>query len=166
MWGYLLLIQKNSITLLLTCMVFQFIWKKNFLFHGTLENSILTYVFDWLYLRVFLLFSLLITLSLYKAFDVVSSNIDKVLSINLFANMFDFKGFNVHHNIVSVSINFPSNSKQDASFYRMAYDYSRTDWDGLHDHLSYVSWGNIFKLNAYQVKPHSSLWFSAAWAVP
>ena len=61
---------------------------------------ILTYVFDWLYLRVFLLFSLLITLSLYKAFDVVSSNIDKVLSINLFANMFDFKGFNVHHNIV------------------------------------------------------------------
>ena len=123
---------------------------------------ILTYVFDWLYLRVFLLFSLLITLSLYKAFDVVSSNIDKVLSINLFANMFEFKGFNIHHNIVSVSINFSSNSKQDASFYRMAYDYSRTDWDGLHDHLSYVSWGNIFKLNAYQVKPHSSLWFSAA----
>ena len=166
MWGYLLLFQKNSITLLLTCMVFQFIWKKNFLFHGTLENSILTYVFDWLYLRVFLLFSLLITLSLYKAFDVVSSNIDKVLSINLFANMFEFKGFNFHHNIVSVSINFPSNSKQDASFYRMASDYSCTDWDGLHDHLRYVSWDNIFKLNAYQVKPHSSLWFSAAWAVP
>ena len=123
---------------------------------------ILTYVFDWLYLHVFLLFSLLITLSLYKAFDVVSSNIDKVLSINLFANMFEFKGFKFHHNIVSVSINFPSNSKQDVSFYRMAYDYSCTNWDCLHDHLSYVSWDNIFKLNAYQVKPHSSLWFSAA----
>ena len=30
---------------------------------------------------------------------------------------------------------FPTNSQQDAPFHRIAYDYSRADWDGLHDHL-------------------------------
>ena len=37
--------------------------------------------------------------------------------------------------VVSVSIDFPSNSQRDAPFHRIAYDYSRADWDGLHDHL-------------------------------
>ena len=69
----------------------------------------------------------------------------------------------------------------------MAYDYSRADWDGLRDHLRDVPWEDIFKLGAstaasefcewvqvgidvyirhrkYQVKPHSSPWFSAACA--
>ena len=36
---------------------------------------------------------------------------------------------------VSVSIDFSSNSKQDAPFHHIAYDYSHADWDGLHDHL-------------------------------
>ena len=63
-----------------------------------------------------------------------------------------------------------------------AYDYSRADWEGLHDHLRDVPWEYIFKLSASaaggefcewlqfgidkyiphrkcQVKPHSSLWF-------
>ena len=67
------------------------------------------------------------------------------------------------------------------------YVYSCADWDGLHDHLRDVPWENIFKLGAfagasefcegvqigigvyiphgkYQVKPHSSPWFSAACA--
>ena len=89
------------------------------------------------------------------------------------------------HHVVSVSIDFPTNSQQDASFPRVAYDYSRADWDGLRDHLRDVLWENIFKLGAsaaaskfselvqvgidvyiphrkYQVKPHSSPWFSAA----
>ena len=88
---------------------------------------------------------------------------------------------------VSVSIDFPINSKQDTPFRRMAYDYSRADWDGLRDHLRDVPWEDIFKLSAsatasefcewvqvgidvyiphrkYQVKPHSSPWFSAACA--
>ena len=40
------------------------------------------------------------------------------------------------HVVVSVSIDFPSNSKQDATqFPRIAYDYSHADWDGLCDHL-------------------------------
>ena len=37
--------------------------------------------------------------------------------------------------VVSVSIDFPSNSKRDAPFHRIAYDYSGADWDGLRDHL-------------------------------
>ena len=73
------------------------------------------------------------------------------------------------------------------TFHRIAYDYSRADWDGLRDHLRDVPWEDIFKLGAsaaasefcqwvqvgidvyiphrkYQVKPHSSPWFSAACA--
>ena len=86
--------------------------------------------------------------------------------------------------VVSVSIDFP---KRNASFHCMAYDYSCADWDGLFDHLRDVPWEHIFKLGAsaaasefcewvqvgidvyiphrkYQVKPHSSPWFSAACA--
>ena len=37
--------------------------------------------------------------------------------------------------VVSVSIDFPTNSQQDAPFHHIAYDYSRADWDGLCDHL-------------------------------
>ena len=84
---------------------------------------------------------------------------------------------NSDHVVVSVSIDFPINSKQDTPFHRVAYDYSRADWDGLRDHLRDVPWEDIFKLGAstaaskfcewvqvgidvyiphrkYQVKPH------------
>ena len=94
---------------------------------------------------------------------------------------------NSDHVVVSVSIDFPINSKQDTRFHRVAFDYSRTDWDRLRDHLRDVPWEDIFKLSAsaavsefcewvqvgidvyiphrkYQVKPHSSPWFSAACA--
>ena len=94
---------------------------------------------------------------------------------------------NSDHVVVSVSIDFPTNSQQDAPFHRIAYDYSRADWDGLRDHLRDVPWEDIFKLSAsaaasefcewvqigidvyiphkkYQMKPHSSTWFSAAYA--
>ena len=53
---------------------------------------------------------------------------------------------NSDHVVVSVSIDFPVNSKQDAPFHRVAYDYSRADLDGLHDHLRDVPWEDIFKL--------------------
>ena len=72
-------------------------------------------------------------------------------------------------------------------FYPIAYGYSRADWDSLHDHLRDVPWEDIFKVDAsaaasefcgwvqvginvyvphrkYQVKPHSTPWFSAACA--
>ena len=94
---------------------------------------------------------------------------------------------NSDHVVVPVSIDFPINSKQDTPFHRVAYDYSRADWDGLRDHLRDVPLEYIFKLGAsaaasefcewdqvgidvyiphrkYQVKPHSSPWFSAACA--
>ena len=52
---------------------------------------------------------------------------------------------NSDHVVVSVSIDFPTNSQQDAPFHRIAYDYSRADWDGLCDHLRDVLWEDIFK---------------------
>ena len=52
------------------------------------------------------------------------------------------------HVVVTVSIDFPINSKQDTPFHHMAYDYSRADWDGLHYHLRDVQWEDIFKLSA------------------
>ena len=36
---------------------------------------------------------------------------------------------NSNHVVVSVSIDFPSNSQQDAPFHRIAYGYSHADWD-------------------------------------
>ena len=94
---------------------------------------------------------------------------------------------NSDHVVVSVSIDFPINSKQDTPFHPVTNDYSCTDWDGLCDHLRDVPWEDIFKLGAcaaackfcewvqvginvyiphhkYQVKPHSSPWFSVACA--
>ena len=40
---------------------------------------------------------------------------------------------NSDHVVVSVSIEFPSYSQQDAPFHRIAYDYSCPDWDSLRD---------------------------------
>ena len=94
---------------------------------------------------------------------------------------------NFDHVVVSVSIDFPSNSQRDAPFHRIAYDYSRADWDGLCDHLRDLPWEDVFKLGAsaaasefckwvqvgidvynphrkYQIKPHSSLWCAVACA--
>ena len=42
---------------------------------------------------------------------------------------------NSDHVVVSVSIDFPSYSQWDALFHRIAYDYSRADWDGLCEDL-------------------------------
>ena len=89
------------------------------------------------------------------------------------------------HVVISVFTDFPSNSQGDAPFHCIAYDYSRADWDSLGDQLRDIAWEDVFKLSAsaaaseicewiqvgidvyiphrkYQVKPHSSPWFSAA----
>ena len=55
---------------------------------------------------------------------------------------------NSDHVVVSVSIDFPLNSQQNAPFHCIAYDYSHTDWDGLHGRLRDVPWEDIFKLSA------------------
>ena len=55
---------------------------------------------------------------------------------------------NSDHVVVAVSIDFPTNSKQDAPSRHIAYEYSRADWGGLRDHLRDFPWEDIFKLSA------------------
>ena len=55
---------------------------------------------------------------------------------------------NSDHAVVSVSVDISPNSQWDSPFHRIAYDYSRADWDGLRDHLRDVPWEDIFKLGA------------------
>ena len=50
---------------------------------------------------------------------------------------------NSDHVLVSGSIVFPLNSKWDALFHYIAYDYFCADWDSLCDHLRYVPWEDI-----------------------
>ena len=89
--------------------------------------------------------------------------------------------------MVSVSVDFAVTSEKDAPYHRKAFDYSRADWDGFRDHLRDVPWNDIYKYGAsraacefsewlqvgidtyipnhkYQVKPHSSPWFSPSCA--
>ena len=65
---------------------------------------------------------------------------------------------NSEHVVFSVSIDSPSNSKRDAPFYRIAYDSSRADWDGHHDHLRNVPWEDIFKLGASAAASEFCVW--------
>ena len=55
---------------------------------------------------------------------------------------------NSDHVVMSVYIDFASNSQQDSLFHSIACDYSCVDWDGLRDHLRDVPWEDIFKLSA------------------
>ena len=62
---------------------------------------------------------------------------------------------NSDHVVVSLSIDFPSNLPWDALYYRIAYDYSHADWDGLCDPLRDVPREDIFKLSAYAASEFS-----------
>ena len=44
--------------------------------------------------------------------------------------------WNFDHAAISVSVDIAGDSKQDALFQRIAYDYSGLDWEYLRDHLS------------------------------
>ena len=55
---------------------------------------------------------------------------------------------NSDHVVVLLSIDFSSYSQRDASFDHVAYDYFRTDQDGLYDRLRDVLCKDIFKLSA------------------
>ena len=63
------------------------------------------------------------------------------------------------HVVVSISIDIPTNSKQDAPFYHTTYDYSRVDWGSLRYHLRDVPLGHIFKLGASAAASASCEWF-------
>ena len=80
---------------------------------------------------------------------------------------------NSDHVVVSVSIDFPSNSQRDSPFHRIAYDYSRADWEDIIKLSAsaaaseFCGWVQVeidvyIPHRKYQVKPHSSPWFSAA----
>ena len=94
---------------------------------------------------------------------------------------------NSDHVVVSVSIDFPLNSQQDAPFHYIACEYSRADGTVFMIIWKDVSWKEVFKLGAFAaaseccecvqvrtdlyiphhkrpVKPYSSPWFSAACA--
>ena len=47
---------------------------------------------------------------------------------------------NSDHVVFSVSIDFPSNSQWDVLFNCVTYNYSCSDWDGLHDHWRDAPW--------------------------
>ena len=55
---------------------------------------------------------------------------------------------NSDHVVVSVSIDFRTNSQWGAPFHHIPYDYSRAHWDGLCDHLRDVPQEDIFRLGA------------------
>ena len=102
-----------------------------------------------------------------------SSNIDEVPSINASANVFVFGDFNVHHKV------WLTYSDRTGLCYNFSISNNLTC-----NHLRDVPWEDIFKLSVtapasdfcevgidvyiphrnYQVKPHSSPWFSAACA--
>ena len=65
---------------------------------------------------------------------------------------------NSDHAVDSVSIDFPSNSQQDALFHHLACNYSCADWDGPCDHLRHVPWEDIFKLGAYAAASEFCEW--------
>ena len=65
---------------------------------------------------------------------------------------------NSDHVVVSVSIDFPSNSQQDVPLHCIAYEYSRANWDG---HLRNVPGEDIFKLGAYAAASEFCEWVQA-----
>ena len=112
-----------------------------------------------------------------------------VLFISSDANICSTMAFpplgNSGHVVVQISIDFPSNSKEDAPFHFITFDYLCADWNGLSDHFKDAPREDFFKLETsaairkfcewvrveidvyirhskYQVKPHSSPWLSAA----
>ena len=76
----------------------------------------------------------------------------------LFQNLHHIWG-NYDNCIITVFIDFPSNSKRDALFHFKPFDYSCTDWEGLHYHLRDVTWEEIFKLVASAAAAESVIWF-------
>ena len=58
--------------------------------------------------------------------------------------------------VVSVSIDFPTNSQHDALFHCIAYNYSPAYWDGCHDYLRDVPWKDIFKLGEQKISGQAS----------
>ena len=75
--------------------------------------------------------------------------LDLLLSSNaIICSTMTFSSLGNSDHVVSISTDFPVNSKWDASFHGIAYEYSCDNWDGLHDHLRDVPREDIIKLSA------------------
>ena len=87
--------------------------------------------------------------------------LDYFLSSNSsICSIMDFPSLeNSDHVVVSVPIDFPTNSKRNSPFFCIACDYSRADWDNLLDDFRDVPWENIFKLSDSAVASDFCEWF-------
>ena len=65
---------------------------------------------------------------------------------------------NSDHVVVSVVIDFSSNSQQDTLFHRIFYGYSCGAWHALRDHLRDVPWEDTFKFGASAAASQFSEW--------
>ena len=85
-----------------SCMVLQFMWRKDFLLQELISRKLCRFLQMFLTgfssVSILLLFPLLITAFLFLLdFLFISSNIDEVLLISQSVNMFVFGDLNVHH---------------------------------------------------------------------
>ena len=70
-----------------------------------------------------------------------------------------------HHVVVTASINFPIDSKQDVPFHRIAYNFKLSASAAASELCEWFVYIDVYiPHRKYQVKPHSSPWFSAACA--
>ena len=70
-----------------------------------------------------------------------------------------------HHVVVTASINFPVDSKQDVPFHRIAYNFKLSASAAASELCEWFVYIDVYiPHRKYQVKPHSSPWFSAACA--
>ena len=103
-----------------------------------LVNYVITFLSQMTLLRwlTFLLVSLTVNLTVLLFLHVFIYSDASICSILAFSPL-----GNSDHVFVSIFIDFPINSKQDALFHRIAYYCSHADWDNLCDHLRDVPWG-------------------------
>ena len=96
-WGIIFLLSERIPPVI--CMVSQFMWRKDFLLHGTyLLKTLQILICFWLPLLHSVSYFFFLyrspSWSLSTVFDSISSNIDEVLTINISANVFVFGDFN------------------------------------------------------------------------
>ena len=90
---------------------------------------------------------LLMHLSLETLMPIVKTGLHILVELIVFCSTLTFPPFeNFDHVVVSVSIDFPSYSQQDAPFHRISYDYSCADWNGLH-----IQWNNRTKFLFFMI---------------
>ena len=113
---------------------------------GTIDlvNSVIIFLFRMILLRLltFLLRSLTVTLTvlLFWTYFFLLMLIFVLQWLSVHWKFWSFCCLSFHWLFNKLKIGSP--------FHHIAYNYSRADWDGLHDHLRYVPWEDILKLSA------------------